>query len=65
MAISYAPRASKNAIAPGWVMTPMTADLMKDSPSGMTSLADIRWGGWPPDDIAAAAVFLASQEAAF
>ena len=67
MAISYAPRNIRvNAIAPGWVMTPMTADLMKSSPLWQDIVARHPLGRvGTPDDIAAAAVYLASPEAAF
>lgn len=67
MAISYAPRGIRvNAIAPGWVMTPMTADLMKNSPIWKDIIDRHPLGRVAtPDDIAHAAVFLASREAAF
>ena len=67
MAVSYAPKGIRvNAIAPGGVMTPMTADLMKSSPVWEDIIARHPLGRVAtPEDIAAAAVFLASQEASF
>jgi 3-oxoacyl-[acyl-carrier protein] reductase len=53
-----------NAICPGWIDTPMTAmmpDLIKTMVLGQTPLG--RWG--EPRDIAATALFLASDDAAF
>jgi glucose 1-dehydrogenase len=55
-----------NAIAPGWVKTPMNAPLRKGD-TEFTQRARERFGGgdpWmTPDDIAGSAVFLASKDA--
>ena len=53
-----------NAICPGWIDTPMTEampDLVKNIVKGQTPLG--RWG--EPRDIAATALFLASDESSF
>lgn len=67
MAVSYAPYGIRvNAVAPGWVATPMTADLLGD-PAQRVRLA----AACPlnrvatPEEIAAAVAFLASDEASF
>ncbi len=67
MAVSYAPhRIRVNAVAPGWVATPMTADLLAD-PKEAARLADAcplqRVAS--PEEIASAVLFLASGEASF
>lgn len=67
MAISYAARQIRvNAIAPGWVSTPMTTDLMQD-PAVWQEVIDRHPLGraGTPNDIAWAALYLAAPEAAF
>jgi len=64
LARSVAPRVRVNVIAPGWIETTFAADLdasRRDAVADATPLA--RWG--TPEDVAGAAVFLASPAAAF
>ncbi|OUM98235.1 MAG: hypothetical protein BAA04_07155 [Firmicutes bacterium ZCTH02-B6] len=67
MAISYAPyRVRVNAIAPGWVASPMTADLHQDPAKHAELVARHPLGRLgTPRDIAMAALFLASDAAGF
>lgn len=64
LARSVAPRVRVNILAPGWIETAFAADL---DPARRRSVADStplkRWG--TPEDVAAAAVYLASPAAAF
>lgn len=67
MAVSYAPYNIRvNAIAPGWIETPMTQDLKAD-PAGYAALVARhplgRMGA--PQDVAGAALFLASDDSSF
>ncbi len=67
MAVSYAPNGVRvNAICPGWVASPMTADLRQD-PGVYAELVSRHPLGRlaTPFDIAAAALFLASDAASF
>jgi 3-oxoacyl-[acyl-carrier protein] reductase len=64
MALALGPFVTVNAICPGWIRTDMVEELdpaVHDRILGETALA--RWG--VPDDVAAAAAFLASADAAF
>lgn len=67
MAISYAPHQVRvNAIAPGWIETPMTADLKTDPKEYARLVARHPLGRMGrPLDIAWAALFLASDESSF
>ena len=67
LAIAYAPDGIRvNAIAPGWVNTPLTAPLMHDPQRSAAILARTPLGRWAePDDVAGAAVFLCSPAARF
>jgi len=55
-----------NALAPGWVRTPLTRALQDDAQRSAAILARTPLGRWAePADIAGAAVFLCSPAAAF
>lgn len=67
LAIAYAPDGIRvNAVAPGWIATPLTQGLRDDPGAsarilGRTPLA--RWGS--PEDVSGAVIWLASPAAAF
>lgn len=67
LAIAYAADGIRvNALAPGWVATALTAPLRDDAQRSGAILARTPLNRWAtPDDIAGAAVFLASPAAAF
>ena len=67
LAIAYAAdRIRVNAIAPGWVATPLTQALQDDPGRSAAILARTPLGRWgKPDDIAGTAVFLCSPAASF
>ena len=55
-----------NALAPGWIATPLTQALTVDDTKSASILARTpmrRWGR--PEDLAGPALFLASEAAAF
>lgn len=67
MAVSYGPdRIRVNAIVPGMIRTRLTADVLSDPAMAARALATVPLG-FPgePDDIAYAALYLASDEARF
>ena len=64
LALAWGPHITVNAICPGWIKTDMVADTDPEVETrilGETALG--RWG--TPDEIAGAAVFLASRDANF
>lgn len=67
LAIAYAPDTIRvNAVAPGWIATPLTGALREDPARSQAILSRTplnRWG--QPDDIAGAALFLCSPAARF
>ncbi len=67
LAIAYAADGIRvNAIAPGWVRTPLTQALHEDPQRSAAIVARTPLGRWAdPADIAGAAVFLCSPAAAF
>lgn len=67
LAIAYASDDIRvNAIAPGWVATPLTQALQDDAQRSAVILARTPLARWAqPDDIAGAAVFLCSPAARF
>jgi NAD(P)-dependent dehydrogenase (short-subunit alcohol dehydrogenase family) len=55
-----------NALAPGWIATPLTSALQNDAARSGPILARTPMGRWgTPKDVAGAALFLASPWAAF
>ncbi len=67
LAIAYAAdRIRVNAIAPGWVTTPLTMALQNDPGRSAAILARTPLGRWgEPSDVAGAVVFLCSPAASF
>jgi 3-oxoacyl-[acyl-carrier protein] reductase len=64
LARSVAPRVRVNVVAPGWIETSFGASLDDDARRAIVESTPLkRWG--TPDDVAGAAVFLASPAAAF
>jgi 3-oxoacyl-[acyl-carrier protein] reductase len=64
LALALGPNITVNAICPGWIKTEMVEDT--DPEVERRIIAETALGRWgTPDDIAGAAVFLASSEAAF
>jgi NAD(P)-dependent dehydrogenase (short-subunit alcohol dehydrogenase family) len=55
-----------NAIAPGWISTPLTEALQKDSRRSAELVARTPMGRWgTPEEVAGTALFLASESASF
>lgn len=67
LAIAWAPdKIRVNAIAPGWIETPLTQALRDDEAKREAILRRTPMGRWgQPEDIAGPALFLASPAAAF
>ena len=67
LAIAYAPdRIRVNAVAPGWIATPLTSALREDDARSQAILARTPLGRWGrPEDIAGPALFLCSPAAGF
>jgi len=67
LAIAYAKEGIRvNAVAPGWVDTPLTKPLREDPARDAAILSRTPLGRWAvPDDIAGAVVFLCSPAARF
>ncbi len=67
LAIAYAAEGIRvNALAPGWIATPLTEGLQQDAARSAAILARTPLGRWGrPDDVADAALFLASPAARF
>jgi NAD(P)-dependent dehydrogenase (short-subunit alcohol dehydrogenase family) len=67
LAIAYAPDGIRvNAVAPGWIATPLTAPVQEDAAKSAAILARTPLGRWgEPLDVAGAVTFLVSPAARF
>lgn len=67
LAIAYAPDAIRvNAVAPGWIATPLTQTLQDDAARAEPILARTPLGRWgTPEDIASAVLYLCAPVASF
>jgi NAD(P)-dependent dehydrogenase (short-subunit alcohol dehydrogenase family) len=66
LAVAWAPRVRVNAIAPGWIATPLTEALRAPGGAGEAILARTpmaRWGD--PEDLVGPVLFLCSDAARF
>ena len=67
LAIAWAPqRIRVNAVAPGWIATPLTQPLQDDPARSQAIVGRTPMGRWGlPEDVAGPVLFLASPAAAF
>jgi NAD(P)-dependent dehydrogenase (short-subunit alcohol dehydrogenase family) len=67
LAVAYAPDGIRvNAVAPGWIATPLTAPVQEDAAKSAAILARTPLGRWgEPLDVAGAVTFLVSPAAGF
>jgi NAD(P)-dependent dehydrogenase (short-subunit alcohol dehydrogenase family) len=67
LALAYAPEGIRvNAIAPGWIATPLTQALRDDPARNAAIVLRTPLGRWgAPEDLAGAAIFLCSPAASF
>jgi NAD(P)-dependent dehydrogenase (short-subunit alcohol dehydrogenase family) len=67
LAVAWAPEGIRvNAVAPGWIRTPMTQALREDPARSAGLLARTPMGRWgEPEDVAGPVIFLCSAAAAF
>jgi NAD(P)-dependent dehydrogenase (short-subunit alcohol dehydrogenase family) len=67
LAIAWAPEGVRvNAVAPGWIETPLTQPLHEDPTRAQAIVARTPMGRWGrPEDVAGPVLFLASPAAAF
>jgi NAD(P)-dependent dehydrogenase (short-subunit alcohol dehydrogenase family) len=67
LAVAWAPDGIRvNAVAPGWIRTPMTQALQEDTARSAALLARTPMGRWGrPEDVAGPVLFLCSESAAF
>jgi NAD(P)-dependent dehydrogenase (short-subunit alcohol dehydrogenase family) len=67
LAVAWAPEGIRvNAVAPGWIATPMTAALRDDPGRSGAVLSRTPMGRWgTPEDVAGPVIFLCSKAAAF
>ena len=67
LALAYAQEGIRvNAVAPGWIATPLTQALQEDEGRSQAILERTPLGRWgEPEDVAQAVVFLCSPAAAF
>jgi NAD(P)-dependent dehydrogenase (short-subunit alcohol dehydrogenase family) len=67
LAIAWAPdRIRVNAVAPGWIATPLTRALQDDPQRSAAILSRTPMGRWGrPEEIAELVLFLASEQASF
>ncbi|WP_048441989.1 SDR family NAD(P)-dependent oxidoreductase [Caenimonas sp. SL110] len=67
LAIAWAPKGVRvNAVAPGWIATPLTQDLQDDAARSAAVLSRTPMGRWGrPEDLCGPVMFLCSPAAAF
>jgi len=66
LAIAWAPAVRVNAVAPGWIATPLTQSLRESPEAGAALLGRTPMGRWgTPQDVVDPVLFLCSSAAAF